>query len=85
MSDKYILDGKRAVECHDLMAWATRNAIEQLLRYGGGPWSSELIDVLEKLADINDDLQHARASDLVRAKIAEAKALLDRLASVECP
>jgi hypothetical protein len=22
MVDKYILDGKRAVECHDLMAWA---------------------------------------------------------------
>lgn len=69
---------------HDL-AFHTQVACEQLTRYGGALWSVELLAVLEKLTDLNDDLQHGRARDLVRARIEEAKALLDRVASVECP
>jgi putative transcriptional regulator len=65
------------------LAFRSRNALDQLLRYGGEPWSTELVEVLEKLADINDDLQHGRASKLVLSQITGAKALLDRLASVK--
>ncbi len=67
------------------LAFHTRCACDQLTRYGGAVWSLELLDVLEKLTDLNDDLQHGMAPELVRARIAEAKALLDRLALVECP
>jgi hypothetical protein len=67
------------------LAFHTRCACDQLTRYGGAVWSVELLDVLEKLTDLNDELQHGRAQELVRARIAEAKALLDRVASVECP
>lgn len=43
-----------------------------------------MLDVLEKLTNLNDDLQHSRARDLVRARIAEVKVLLDRVEAVEC-
>jgi len=66
------------------LAFHTRCACDQLTRYGGGVASVELLDVLEKLTDINDDMQHGRAKDLVRQQIAEAKALLERLESVAC-
>jgi hypothetical protein len=46
-------------------------------------YSLELVAVLEKLSDINDDLYHGR--DGVRDQIDKAKALLDKLAAKECP
>jgi hypothetical protein len=49
-----------------------RNALDPLLRYGA-PWSSDVIDVLEKLTDINDDLQNRRDKAVVRQSISEAK------------
>jgi hypothetical protein len=67
------------------LTFRTRNALDQLLRYGGSPWSSELVDILEKLTDINDDLQNGRDPSLIRAGIAEAKSLLDKLEAIECP
>lgn len=67
------------------LEFRTRGALDQLLRYGGAPWSSELVDVLEKLTDINDDLQHGREPSLIREQITAAKALLDKLESVEFP
>ncbi len=65
------------------LAFHTRCACEQLTRYGGAVWSVELLDLLENLTDLNDDLQHGRAPELVHARIAEAKLLLDRVASVD--
>lgn len=52
---------------------------EQFRRYGGGP-RKRILDVLEKLTDVNDDIEHMRDPDLIRAGIAEAKALMDGLA-----
>ncbi len=66
------------------LAFHTQAACDQLTRYGGGVASVELLDVLDKLTDINDDMQHGRSKDLVREQIANAKALLDRLDSVAC-
>lgn len=66
------------------LAFHTRCACDQLTRYGGGVWSVEVLDVLEKLTHLNDDLQHSRARDIVRARIAEVKVLLDRVEAVEC-
>jgi hypothetical protein len=66
------------------LTFRAQNALDQLLRYGGTPYSSELVDVLEKLTDINDDLQNGRDPNLIRAGIADAKALLDKLESIEC-
>jgi hypothetical protein len=64
----------------DDLAFRTRNACDQLTRYSNAVYNAELADVLEKLTDINDDLQNGRDPALVRAGVAEAKALLDALA-----
>ena len=59
-------------------------ACDQLTRYGGGVYSHEFACLLEKLTDINDNLQNGRHSVLIRAGIEEAKSLLDYIAKVEC-
>jgi len=41
------------------------DAVEQLLRYGGGVADERLLDVLDLLTDINDDICHARHKDII--------------------
>lgn len=59
------------------LAFRTRNACDQLMRYGGGVATAQLADVLDVLADINDDIQHGRNPTLIRGQVERAKALLD--------
>ncbi len=54
----------------------TNNAFMELSRYGSYVWSLEFVELLEKLADINDDLCHGRSS---KEDFDEAKELLDRI------
>lgn len=65
----------------DSLRQRTQDACDQLTRYGGAVYSVELVEVLEQITDINDDLQHARGPELIRAGIEKAKALLDRVSS----
>lgn len=57
----------------------TRDACDQLMRYGGSIASAELLAVVQKITDINDDLWHGRDPALIRNAISEAKALLDKV------
>lgn len=63
------------------LAFRTRNACDQLMRYGGGVANIELAEVLDKLADINDDIQHGRDQGLIYEQVSKAKALLDAVAT----
>ncbi len=56
----------------------TRDACEQLTRYGGYVWSLDFVELLELLSEINDDLCHCRAPN---ASFDRAKKLLDKIAS----
>lgn len=58
----------------------TQDACAQLTRYGAEVATSELADVLEALADLNDDLHHGRDDDLIHEGINQVKALLDAVA-----
>lgn len=62
----------------------TTEVCEQLTRYSGHVFNPELLDVLEMLAEINDDLYHARSSDLIQFQIRSAKTLLDKLGRIVC-
>jgi hypothetical protein len=63
----------------------TQNACNQLTRYSGSVYSIEVLDVLEKLTDLNDDLHNGISPDIIRRQIDEAKDLLDKLANIACP
>jgi len=63
------------------LAFRTRNACDQLMRYGGGVANTQLAEVLDKLTDINDDLQHGRDPLLIQEGVEKAKALLDAVAA----
>lgn len=62
------------------LAFRTAVACNQLTRYGGGVANIELADVLDALADINDDLCNDRNPELICEQIDRSKALLDILA-----
>ena len=67
----------------DQLAFRAKNALDQLLRYGGAPYSSAIVDVMDKLTDINDDLCNGRDPELIRREIAEAKVLLDKIVAAD--
>lgn len=51
-------------------------AAEQLLRYGDGVLDERLLDVLDMLTDINDDMQHGRAKEIITETCQKASELL---------
>lgn len=64
---------------HSIGEQTALDAIHQLIRYGGCPDDS-LGKVLMAIADLNDDIHHFRSEKLIRAKVAKAKRLLDKVA-----
>jgi len=60
----------------------TRNACDQLTRYGGAVFNNEVADVLDALTDINDDLWHGRDPNLICKQVDKAKALLDAVSTM---
>jgi hypothetical protein len=60
------------------MCQRTDDICGQLQRYGG-VCSEELLNVLDVIVEINDDICHDRAHDLIRAEIEKAKQLLDKV------
>lgn len=65
------------------LAFRTKNACDQLTRYGGEVASSELADVLDVITDINDDICNGRDKAIIKQQIEKAKALLDAVAAAE--
>jgi len=61
------------------LAFRTRVVCSQLTRYGNSVFCIELVELLDVVAEINDDLNHARTSALLLERINEAKAVLDKL------
>ena len=61
------------------LAFRTRFVCSQLTRYGNSVFCIELAELLDVVAEINDDLNHARTGDLLLERINEAKAVLDKL------
>jgi len=57
-----------------------RNAADQLLRYGL-VCDDRLLDVLDLLADINDDISHLRERALVERSCEKAAFLLKEIAA----
>jgi len=57
----------------------TEEVCDQLKRYGGHVFSSELLDVLWELTNLNDDLWHLRDEAGIREGIEKAKQLLDKV------
>jgi hypothetical protein len=49
----------------------------ELARYGDFVYCDELLDVLEKIVEINTDLHHGIRGTLTKQKVEETKALLD--------
>jgi len=45
------------------------NALEALRRYGGRPHDDEFIEILEELAELNDDLCHMRHQSVIAERI----------------
>lgn len=56
----------------------TEEAFDQLTRYGD-VFCDEIVNILEVLADINDDLWHSRLHSLTQANVNKIKLLLDSL------
>ena len=54
------------------------DAFDQLVRYGGAP-IEDVIDIVDVLVDINDDIQHLRAVDLVIENRKKVTQLTDKL------
>lgn len=65
------------------LSWRFNNAVSQLERYGNGPFSEEIIEILEVLSDINDDLFHDRMKSLTVANVDKIKVLADKILEVE--
>lgn len=57
------------------------NAADQLTRYGGCVCDGRLLDVLDKLTNINDDICHDRANELVVEQCSNAIDLLKAIAA----
>lgn len=68
----------------DELIFRTHNACDQLARYSESAASRQLVEVLEELAELNDDLWHSRHPSIIRERIASIKAALDRVAAAEC-
>lgn len=63
------------------LAFRTRNACDQLTRYSGSVASEELADLLDQLADLNDNVWHGRSPIIIYENAEAMKALLYRIAS----
>lgn len=54
------------------------NICAKLMRHGRVA-TDEVLDLLVEISDINDDLRRVRAPELTRKRIAEMRAILDRM------
>lgn len=61
------------------LATRTEDACGQLARYGG-VFNSDLADLLDCVAEINDDLHNDRARHLIEAQVKKAQTILGRIA-----
>lgn len=61
------------------LASRTQDVCDQLTRYGGRVASEDLLAVLERLTDINDDIVHDRAGRLIDEGIDLAIATLQAM------
>lgn len=61
------------------LAFRTRVVCSQLTRYGNSVFCIELVELLDVVAEINDDLCNARSATCVLKAVNKAKAVLDKL------
>lgn len=59
----------------------TRNACDRLTRYSGAVASEELADLLDQLADLNDNVWHGRSPIVIYENAEAMKGLIYRIAS----